>query len=72
MSKVINVGSTGGILAVKRGEADIAGTHLLDESGIYNEPIVRKYGVRDVLLVKGYLREQGLIVARGTQKDQRL
>lgn len=71
MSKVINVGSTGGILAVKRGEADIAGTHLLDESGIYNEPIVRKYGVRDVLLVKGYLREQGLIVARGNPKKIR-
>ncbi len=68
MSKVINVGSTGGILAVKRGEADIAGTHLLDESGVYNEPIVRKYGLRNVLLVKGYLREQGLIVARGNPK----
>ncbi|MBO8179033.1 MAG: molybdopterin biosynthesis protein [Archaeoglobus sp.] len=68
MSKVINVGSTGGILAVKRGEADIAGTHLLDESGVYNEPIVRKYGLRNVLLVKGYLREQGLIVANGNPK----
>jgi len=68
MSKVINVGSTGGILAVKRGEADIAGTHLLDESGVYNEPIVRKYGLRNVLLVKGYLREQGLIVAKGNPK----
>ncbi len=68
MSKVINVGSTGGILAVKRGEADIAGTHLLDESGVYNEPIIRKYGLRNVLLVKGYLREQGLIVARGNPK----
>jgi putative molybdopterin biosynthesis protein len=67
-SKVINVGSTGGILAVRRGEADIAGTHLLDESGVYNEPIVRKYGVRNAVLVKGYLREQGLIVARGNPK----
>ncbi|TLN14235.1 molybdopterin biosynthesis protein, partial [bacterium] len=35
-AKVINVGSTGGWLAVKRGEADIAGTHLLDaESLVY-------------------------------------
>jgi len=68
-SKVINVGSTGGILAVKRGEADIAGTHLLDESGVYNEPIVRRYGVRDAVLVKGYLREQGLIVANGNPKS---
>ena len=68
MSKVINVGSTGGILAVKRGEADIAGTHLLDESGIYNLPAIKKYGVRGAVLVKGYLREQGLIVAKGNPK----
>ncbi len=68
MSKVINVGSTGGILAVKRGEADIAGTHLLDESGVYNIPVVKKYGVENAVLVKGYLREQGLIVAKGNPK----
>jgi len=63
--KVINVGSSGGILAVKRGEADVAGIHLLDESGEYNLPHLRKYGVRDAFLVKGYLREQGIIVAKG-------
>ncbi len=67
-TKVINVGSTGGILAIKRGEADIAGTHLLDESGVYNEPFIRKYRLRDVVLVKGYLREQGFIVKRGNPK----
>lgn len=69
--KVINVGSTGGILAVKRGEADVAGTHLLDENGVYNEGIVRKLGVRNAVLVKGYLREQGLIVAKGNPKGIR-
>lgn len=69
--KVINVGSTGGILAVKRGEADIAGTHLLDEDGIYNEGIIRKFGVKNAVLVKGYLREQGFIVARGNPKGIR-
>ena len=67
-AKVINVGSTSGILAVKIGEADLAGTHLLDESGVYNEPVIRKYGVRDAVLVKGYLREQVLIVAREIPK----
>lgn len=66
--KVINVGSTGGILAVKRGEADIAGTHLLDETGLYNEGIVKKLGVKNAVLVKGYLREQGFIVAKGNPK----
>ncbi len=66
--KVINVGSTGGILAVKRGEADIAGTHLLDESGVYNEKIVKVLGVKNAVLVKGYLRDQGFIVAKGNPK----
>ncbi len=68
MSKVINVGSTGGILAIRRGEADIAGTHLLDESGVYNIPVIKRYGVENAVLVKGYLREQGLIVAKGNPK----
>jgi putative molybdopterin biosynthesis protein len=67
-TKVINVGSMGGLLAVKRGEADIAGTHLLDEDGIYNIGTIRKLGIRDAVLVKGYLREQGFIVARGNPK----
>lgn len=67
-AKVINVGSTGGIMAIKRGEADIAGTHLLDESGVYNEPVIKRYGVSGAVLVKGYLREQGLIVAKGNPK----
>jgi putative molybdopterin biosynthesis protein len=53
---------------VKRGEADIAGTHLLDEDGIYNIGTIRKLGIRDAVLVKGYLREQGFIVARGNPK----
>jgi len=67
-AKVINVGSMGGLLAVKRGEADIAGTHLLDESGVYNIPFIQRLNLKDVVLVKGYLREQGLIVKRGNPK----
>ncbi|RLI77235.1 molybdopterin biosynthesis protein [Archaeoglobales archaeon] len=68
-AKVINVGSSGGLMAVKRGEADIAGTHLLDESGVYNVPFLEKYGLMDkVHLVKGYIREQGFIVRKGNPK----
>ncbi len=72
-AKVINVGSTGGIMAVKRGEADLAGTHLLDEeTGEYNIPYLLKYGLRGrAVLVKGYVREQGFIVAKGNPKDIR-
>jgi putative molybdopterin biosynthesis protein len=70
-AKVINVGSTGGLLAVKRGEADLAGTHLLDESGVYNVPFIKRLGLKDVILVKGYEREQGFIVAKGNPKGIR-
>ncbi len=69
-AKVINVGSTGGILAINRGEADVAGTHLLDEkTGEYNIPYLLKYGLNGkAVLVKGYVREQGFIVAKGNPK----
>lgn len=60
--RIINVGSTGGLTAIKNGIADIAGVHLLDESGIYNIPILKRFGIDDAVLVKGYLREQGLII----------
>jgi putative molybdopterin biosynthesis protein len=64
--KTINAGSSGGISAVKRGEADIAGVHILDESGEYNIPYIRKYGLSGkCYLVKGYLREQGIILPKG-------
>jgi len=62
-----HVGSMGGIMAVKRGEAHLGGVHLLDEtSGEYNRAYIRKYipegGVR---LVRCVQRSQGLMVARG-------
>jgi putative molybdopterin biosynthesis protein len=68
-AKVINSGSTAGILAVKRKEADIAGIHLLGEDGVYNESFLRHFGITDAVLVKGYLREQGFIVARGNPRE---
>ncbi len=67
--KCINVGSLNGILAVKRGEADIAGTHLVDEeTGEYNVPYVKRYDIRNAVLVRGYMREQGIIVRKGNPK----
>jgi molybdate-binding protein len=58
----INVGSMGGLRAIRKGIADVAGVHLLDESGVYNEPFLQ--GVEG-LLVKGYVRQQGLILPKG-------
>ncbi|MEM3833499.1 MAG: molybdopterin biosynthesis protein [Thermoprotei archaeon] len=65
--KVINIGSVGGWLAVKRGEADIAGTHLFDEqTNEYNIPFMDTYGLRGkAVLIRGYVRLQGFIVEKG-------
>jgi putative molybdopterin biosynthesis protein len=68
-----NVGSLGGLVALKRGEAHLAGSHLLDpETGIYNDSYIGRYlngiPVQQVMLVK---REQGLIVPRANPKNIR-
>ncbi len=65
-----NVGSLGGLLALKRGEAHVAGSHLLDErTGEYNVAFVRRYVEGDVVLVNLTYRVQGLIVASGNPKS---
>jgi putative molybdopterin biosynthesis protein len=61
----INVGSMGGFRSIRKGIADVAGVHLLDESGVYNEPFLKALGLEGAVLVKGYVREQGIIVAKG-------
>ncbi|ABW00937.1 molybdopterin biosynthesis protein [Caldivirga maquilingensis] len=68
-AKVINIGSLEGLKAAIRGEADVAGIHLIDEeTGEYNEPFVRKYGEGKVRLVAGYMREQGIILPKGNPR----
>jgi putative molybdopterin biosynthesis protein len=65
-----HVGSMGGIIAIKRGEAHLGGIHLLDEvSGTYNKPYLNKYFPDgEVTLVECVERVQGLMVARGNPK----
>jgi putative molybdopterin biosynthesis protein len=65
-----NVGSQGGLVALRRGEAHLAGSHLLDpQTGEYNISYIRQYlpnvPVKVVALVG---REQGLLVKRGNPK----
>lgn len=62
-----NVGSLGGLVALRRGEAHLAGSHLLDpETGDYNWRYIDQYLTgRDVTLVTLVRREQGLIVPPG-------
>ncbi|MFH1484943.1 MAG: molybdopterin biosynthesis protein [Chloroflexota bacterium] len=68
-----HVGSLGGLLALKRGEAHIAGSHLLDEAtGEYNLPYVRQVlGDEPMVLVNLVHRQQGLMVAAGNPKGIR-
>ncbi|WP_432665915.1 molybdopterin biosynthesis protein [Wukongibacter baidiensis] len=66
-----HVGSLGGIMAMRRGEAHIAPVHLLDEkTGTYNTEYVKKYLKNiDISLVKGVKRLQGLMVKKNNPKN---
>ena len=65
-----NVGSLGGLMALSRGEAHLAGSHLLDEeTGEYNVPYVRRLlGSQGMVIINLVFREQGLMVAKGNPK----
>jgi putative molybdopterin biosynthesis protein len=65
-----NVGSLGGLVALKRGESHLAGSHLLDpETGEYNLSYIRQYLSGVPVRVYGFVgREQGLIVRKGNPK----
>ena len=65
-----NVGSLSGLLALQRGEAHIAGAHLLDEAtGEYNVPYIQRLLPDQEVVVLGFVyREQGLMVLPGNPK----
>ena len=62
-----HVGSMGGIMAIRRGEAHAAGCHLLDTvTGEYNLAFMRKYFPKGgVKLIRCVGRQQGMMVAKG-------
>ncbi len=66
-----HVGSMGGLIALKKGEAHFAGTHLLDEqSGEYNIPFIKRlFPDKKIVLVNLVCRQQGLLVKRGNPKN---
>ncbi len=68
-----HVGSLGGLVALRRGEAHLAGSHLLDpESGEYNLAYIRRYLPGVPVVVLGLVeREQGLMVLPGNPKGIR-
>mgnify|MGYP001046541404 CR=1 FL=1 len=73
IGRTINVGSLGGFHAVRRGEADIAGVHLREEkTREYNTPFIASFGLeKSAVLIRGYNREQGLIVRHGNPNNIR-
>ncbi len=65
-----NVGSLGGLIAIRKGICHCAGSHLLDtETGEYNVSYIKRYlkGIR-VSLFRLVLREQGLIIQKNNPK----
>ena len=66
-----NVGSTGGLMALKTGETHVAPTHLLDmETGEYNRTYLKKYVPnKKIALVKCVNRIQGFMVQKGNPKN---
>jgi putative molybdopterin biosynthesis protein len=66
-----NVGSLGGLIALQRNEAHLAGTHLMDpETGQYNLKYIQEY-LPDipVTLMALVEREQGLIIPPGNPDE---
>ncbi len=67
----VNAGSLGGLIALRRGEAHFAGSHLLNpDTGEYNFSYIKEYlpGL-PVTLFDWVGREQGLIVQKGNPKN---
>jgi len=66
-----NVGSQGGLVALRRGETHLAGCHLLDaQTGVYNLAAVQQYLPDQKVRILGWVnRVQGLLVARGNPKN---
>ena len=61
-----HVGSMGGLMSLKRGEAHMAPIHLLDEeTGQYNVPYVKRLFKEPMAIIKGVKRIQGIMVKKG-------
>ena len=64
-SRVLHVGSMGGVAAAKRGECDIAGVHLMNPATeVYNRHLLTD----SLELVSGYRRRQGIVFRVGDDR----
>jgi putative molybdopterin biosynthesis protein len=66
------VGSLDGLVNLRQGLCQVSGSHLLDETGEYNTPFVRRFFPdRDVEVVTLAYRTQGLMLSNGNPKGLR-
>ncbi|MBF0559140.1 MAG: molybdopterin biosynthesis protein [Nitrospirae bacterium] len=65
-----HVGSMGGLMALSRGEAHLAGTHLLDEiTGEYNISFIKRFlPGKKIVLINLVYRQQGFLLKKGNPK----
>ncbi len=68
-----NIGSMGGLIAIEKGIAHLAGSHLLDtETGDYNRSYIQRLITRaPVILLTLVHRWQGFMIAKGNPKNVR-
>jgi putative molybdopterin biosynthesis protein len=64
-SRILSVGSQGGLAALKRGECDVAPIHLMDPAtGTYNTPFLGE----GLALIRGWRRLQGFVFRAGDDR----
>ncbi len=67
--KLVKANTIEALTSLASEECDVACCHMLNpETGEFNIPYVEKLGVKGVMVVKGYLREVGLLVRHGNPK----
>jgi putative molybdopterin biosynthesis protein len=71
--EIVNDGSWAGLTAMMLRQADIAGIHIFDDNeSTYNQPLLSKFGLsRSYLLIRGYKRQQCLMVRKDNRKKIR-
>ncbi len=66
---ISSIGSLGGLIAVKKGYAHLAGSHLYDSTtNTFNIPFIKKFHIDEIKLFRLCLRKQGFIVKKGNPK----
>jgi putative molybdopterin biosynthesis protein len=69
-AEYLRVGSQMGLELLLKGYSHLAGVHVIDpETGEYNLHLIKKNNGKDLVLIRGYWREMGFIVAPGNPKN---